>query len=133
MSTVSPDSVHVQYRPKGFVHLCSNFSFVLVCVAVLAAAVSAPVVRRGDGAEYVLATESLYYDHDLVYDERVDLARPGLHRPAGLADIPAGLFVLKGTDGRSRYGLHSFYYPLAAVPFFALFGHIGFLVLGKLL
>lgn len=103
----------------------------LVLLFLVAAALATPVDRKGDASEYILTTESLYFDHDLVVANKVDIFRHLLLRPQRM-DTPAGLTRMPGTDGVERFGLHSFYYPLAVVPFYALFGYAGFHVLNAL-
>lgn len=81
--------------------------------------------RIGDSSEYMMTTESIIYDHDLVYDKAVDLKRT-LERKLVTFDTPAGLYLIKHTrDGKIRFGLHSFYYPLSAAPFYLLFSIFG--------
>jgi hypothetical protein len=99
---------------------------------LIAAALTVPVDRKGDASEYILATESLYYDRDLIVDNRVDIFRHLMQRPQHM-DTPAGLTRITGPDGLERYGLHSFYYPLTALPFYALFGYRGFYLLNAAL
>jgi len=107
------------------------FPFVLLCVAVLAFALLAPMLRYGDAADYVFFTESLLYDHDLVYTPG-DLARHLTLKPP-FFDSPAGLHVRQGRDGRQYLGAHhSFYYSLAALPFYAVFGYRGFFLFNAL-
>jgi hypothetical protein len=65
--------------------------------------------RKGDGSEYILATESLLYDRDLTIDNKVDIFRHLMQRPQRM-DSPAGPHAHRVPDGRERYGLHSFYY-----------------------
>jgi len=72
-----------------------------------------------------MTTESIIYDHDLVYDKAVDLKRT-LERKPVTFDTPGGLQPMKHTrDGKVRFGLHSFYYPLAAAPFYLAFSVFG--------
>ncbi|HEY3821310.1 MAG TPA: hypothetical protein VGL81_29290 [Polyangiaceae bacterium] len=110
----------------------ANLALAAIALFLLAAAVSVPVDRKGDGSEYILATESLYYDHDLVIDNTVDIFRHIDIRPQWM-DTPAGLTRMQGTDGVERYGLHSFYYPVLCLPFYAAFGYHGFYILNALL
>jgi hypothetical protein len=110
----------------------ANLVLAAIALFLVSAAVTVPVDRKGDGSEYILATESLYYDHDLIVDNRVDIFRHIEMRPPWM-DTPAGLTRMQGRDGKERYGLHSFYYPLVCVPFYALFGYHGFYILNALL
>src|SRR5262245_14102249 len=106
----------------------THWCLVLVGLFMLAVALVGPIERKGDSSEYILTTESLYYDHDLIFDPAVDVRRNAMMRPEGLLDIPGGLAGMNGTDGKTRYGLHSFYYSLAVIPFYALLGYRAFLV-----
>ncbi len=97
-------------------------------LALLAFALLAPVRRLGDASDYAMATESLLYDHDLRYTPG-DLARNLMRKPLGF-DSPAGLHVRRGRNGAMYLGAHhSFYYSLAAVPLYAVFGYRGFFLL----
>jgi hypothetical protein len=109
-----------------------NQLLLLVGLFLVCAAAIAPIQRKGDASEYILATESIVHDFDLVYSDEVDLRRHAMSRPEGLLDVPAGLTTLRGTDRRLRFGLHSFYYPAAAAPFYAVFGYRGFFLLNAL-
>jgi len=108
-----------------------HLALVAIWVFLLAAALSVPVDRKGDGSEYILATESLIYDRDLTIQSEVDIFRHLMQRPQRM-DSPAGLTRIVCPDGRERYGLHSFYYPVLALPFYALFGYQGFYLLNAL-
>jgi hypothetical protein len=97
----------------------------LFCAGVLAFCAIAPLMRLGDASDYILTTESLWFDHDLKLTE-ADLARHALRKPVWF-DSPRGLETVAGRDGNRYLGLwHSFYYPLFAVPFYAVFGYRGF-------
>lgn len=99
--------------------------------ALLAFALMAPIRRLGDAADYVMATESLYYDHDLLYTAQ-DLARHLRLKPIDF-DSPAGLHTRLGPGGKQYLGAHhSFYYSLAALPFYAAFGYRGFFLFNAL-
>ena len=108
-----------------------NLVLAAIALFLVAAAVTVPVDRKGDGSEYILTTESLYYDHDLVLDNTVDIFRHIEMRPQWM-DTPAGLPRMQGTDGVERFGLHSFYYPVLCLPFYAALGYHGFYVLNAL-
>ncbi len=41
----------------------------LLLTGILASTLTVPVDRKGDASEYILATESLYYDRDLVFSQ----------------------------------------------------------------
>jgi hypothetical protein len=73
-----------------------------------------------------MMTSSLLHDGDLAY-EREDLARLEAHP---FRDAPAAMFLVKTGHGY-RYG-KPFLYPVLAVPFVALLGERGFLVLNLL-
>jgi hypothetical protein len=80
-----------------------------------------PPRRLGDASTYVLMVDSLWADGDLTYEPR-DLARA---RALQVDDLPAGLFLLKGPSGYTY--AKPITYPLAALPWYALFGVRGLL------
>jgi hypothetical protein len=103
------------------------YPFVLLCAAVLAFVLLAPMARYGDASDYVFFAESLWYDQDLRHTPE-DLARHLQIKPP-FFDSPAGLHTREGRGGREYYGAHhSFYYSLAALPFYGLLGYRGFFV-----
>ncbi len=76
-----------------------------------------------DEPAYVMMTQSIWHDHDLSYDHR-DLERAYRIWDQG----PNGLILSTPDDGKTlRYG-KPFIYPLAAVPFYAVFGVPGMVV-----
>lgn len=81
-----------------------------------------------DEASYVLATESLWHDHDLAYHEP-DLARGYQIWDQG----PYGMVLFTIDGGKSMYFGKPLPYSLAAIPFDVVFGVQGFLVLNMLL
>jgi len=121
----------LQARARAWLREPIHLVLVAIWVFLLAAALTVPVDRKGDGSEYILATESLLYDRDLTIDNKVDIFRHLMQRPQRM-DTPAGLTRIVCPDGRERYGLHSFYYPLVALPFYAIFGYQGFYLLNAL-
>jgi hypothetical protein len=107
------------------------FPLVLLGAALLAYALLAPMLRYGDASDYVLFTESLLYDRDLRYTPE-DLARHLEGKPP-FFDSPAGLHTQLGRGGQEYLGAHhSFYYSLAVLPFFAVFGYRGFFLFNAL-
>jgi hypothetical protein len=74
----------------------------------------------GDEATSVMIVQSLWHDHDLAWRE------PDLARAARIWDGgPAGLTLFTNDGGKTlRYG-RPVAYPLAALPFYALFGQRG--------
>jgi hypothetical protein len=80
-----------------------------------------------DESTYFSIMQSLAYDHDLQY-ERADIIRIREHFWGG----PTGIFLKKSRDGRLFYA-KSFVYPLAAAPFFRLFGTHGILLANGLM
>ncbi|HEY2934275.1 MAG TPA: glycosyltransferase family 87 protein [Acidobacteriota bacterium] len=116
----------VNALPDLFTGIRSEYlPFLLLCAAVLALCLVSPLWRLGDSSDYILTTESLWYDHDLEYSGG-DLARHLKLKPPTL-DTPAGLETPTGKDGKKYLGMwHSFYYSLAAVPFYLLFRYRGF-------
>ncbi len=110
---------------RGWERRLEYAPFLLLSTAVLAFCLAMPLLRVGDAADYILGTESLWYDHDLRYT-REDLLRHLDLKPAGF-DSPAGLHTAVGRDGAVWLGAHhSFYYSVAALPFYAAFGYRGF-------
>jgi hypothetical protein len=79
-------------------------------------------------ASYLPLVESLWHDHDLRF-ERADLAR-GLERWTG---GPRGVALTASEAGGTAYYARPLAYPLAALPFYALFGERGLLLLNALL
>jgi hypothetical protein len=80
------------------------------------AGIRAPL-PTGDEATSVMIVQSLWHDHDLAYRE-ADLTRAGRIWDGG----PAGLTLFTDDGGKTlRYG-RPLAYPLAALPFYALFG-----------
>jgi hypothetical protein len=78
--------------------------------------------RLADASSFVLMTDSLLHDGDLRYERR-DLARA---RALRFDDVPAGLMLVKDANGDYAYGKPALY-PVAALPWYALFGVRGFL------
>lgn len=87
-----------------------------------------PPGPRGDEATYVLMVQSLWHDHDLAYDQR-DLLRGYQVWNRG----PSGLTLFTPDGGRSMYFGEPFAYALAALPFYALLGVQGVVVLNMAL
>lgn len=90
-----------------------------------------PLRQRGgffsDEASYFSITQSLVHDFDLKYTPQ-DSKRITKDFPAG----PVGLHLKRAEDGEIYYA-KSFAYPMAAAPFFALFGVRGFLLFNGLM
>ena len=80
----------------------------------------------GDKTEYCITTESLIYDRDLIYTPGVDLERHLAYKPHTIDYAPGQIYLIENTrDGKVRLGGHSFYYPLANIPFYLLFSIFG--------
>lgn len=76
-----------------------------------------------DEPAYVMMTQSIWHDHDLAFDRR-DLDRAYRIWDQG----PNGLVLVTNDGGKTmRYG-KPFIYPLAAVPFYAVFGVQGMVI-----
>jgi len=107
-----------------------NF-FLFALVFVLAFSVATHLSKRrgflSDESSYFSIIQSLAHDGDLEYNRR-DIQRIRRHFYTG----PLGLFLKKGPDGRLFYA-KSFAYPLAAAPFFRLFGQSGLLLFNGLM
>ena len=104
-------------RPRPVLLLCP--ALLLLALAWSLAGVRAPL-PTGDEATSVMIVQSLWHDHDLAYREP-DLARAGRLWDGG----PAGLTLFTDDGGKTlRYG-RPVAYPLAALPFYALFGARG--------
>ncbi len=102
----------------------------LVCLALLLLALAWGLAGRrgplpaGDEATSVLMVQSLWHDHDLTYGQ-ADLDRA----EALWAGGPAGLTLFTNDGGKTpRYG-QPIAYPLAALPFYAVFGVRGIALL----
>ena len=77
----------------------------------------------GDEPAYVLMTESLWHDRDLVFDHR-DLLRGYRLWDQG----PNGVILFTADGGKSMFYGKPYIYSLAALPFYGLFGVQGLLV-----
>ncbi len=102
----------------------------LLCVTVLLLGLSWSLYKVhfppgpiGDEPAYVMMTQSLWHDHDLAYDHR-DLLRAYQAWDQG----PNGVILFTRDGGKSMYYGKPYVYPLAAVPFYALFGVQGLVV-----
>src|SRR5579862_2908577 len=130
-SSVAPSGLHGSSAPGSAPRWLEHLPLLWIGLALLAFALTAPIRRLGDAADYVMATESLLYDHDLRYTPE-DLARHLRLKPIDF-DSPAGLHTRPGRGGKQYLGAHhSFYYSLAALPFYAAFGYRGFLLFNAL-
>lgn len=98
-----------------------------VLAAGLLAGAMAPKWRLADASSYAMMADSLWHDCDVRFTPQ-DLRRA---REMGFADLPAGLFLNR--NGGQYYYSKALLYPLVAVPFYALLGVRGFLVLNGLL
>ncbi len=106
----------------------------LVCLALLLLALAWGLAGRrgplpvGDEATPVMMVQSLWHDHDLTY-RQADLDRA----QALWGDGPAGLTLFTNDGGKTlRYG-RPLAYPLAALPFYAVFGVRGIALLNMAL
>jgi hypothetical protein len=94
-------------------------ALLLLALAGVLAGLRSPL-PAGDEATSVMIVQSLWHDHDLAYHE-TDLARAERIWDGG----PAGLTLFTSDGGRTlRYG-RPLAYPLAVLPFYALFGLTG--------
>ncbi|MFL6195742.1 MAG: hypothetical protein ACJ75H_16310 [Thermoanaerobaculia bacterium] len=102
-------------------------ALLLLALAFSLAGMRSPL-PTGDEATHVMMVQSLWHDHDLSY-EREDLERAARIWDGG----PAGLTLFSGDGGKTlRYG-RPLAYPLAALPFYALFGVRGIALLNMAL
>ena len=91
-------------------------ALLLLALAWSLAGIRSPL-PSGDEATSVMIVQSLWHDHDLAYRE-ADLARASRIWDGG----PAGLTLFTDDGGKTlRYG-EPLAYPLAALPFYGLFG-----------
>ena len=109
-----------------------NFFIVfLLFIIFFSFATDLPKTKKGgffsDESTYFSILQSLAHDGDLEYS-RADIVRIKESFWVG----PMGLFLKKGRDGRLYYA-KSFIYPLAAAPFFRLFGTHGILLANGLM
>lgn len=109
-----------------------KFFFVLLFVFIIFFTLNTnlPLRQQGgffsDEASYYSITQSLVHDFDLKYTPQ-DCRRILAEFPAG----PVGLHLKRTPDG--IYYAKSFAYPLAAAPFYAVFGVRGFLLFNGLM
>lgn len=107
------------------------FVFFLLFVVFFSFGTDLAKTKRGgffsDESSYFSILQSLAFDGDLEYS-RADIVRIRESFFAG----PMGLFLKKAPDGRLVYA-KSFMYPLAAAPFFRLFGDHGLLLFNGLM
>jgi hypothetical protein len=130
-NSVAPSGLHSSSAPASAPRWLEHLPLLWIGLALLAFALTAPIRRLGDAADYVMATESLLYDHDLRYTTE-DLARHLRLKPIDF-DSPAGLHTRPGPGGEQYLGAHhSFYYSIAALPFYAAFGYRGFFLFNAL-
>jgi hypothetical protein len=101
-----------------------------VCLSLLLLGLAATIYKVhfppgpiADEPAYVMMAQSLWHDHDLSYDRR-DLDRAYRIWDQG----PNGLILSTRDGGKTlRYG-KPFVYPLASVPFYAVFGVQGLVI-----
>jgi len=102
------------------------FILFLLFIIFFSFATDLPKPKKGgffsDESTYFSIMQSLAFDGDLEYT-RADIVRIRENFWIG----PMGVFLKKGRDGRLFYA-KSFIYPLAAAPFFRLFGTHGILL-----
>ena len=103
----------------------------VIFLIAIVPAIFRDVERFGDSSDYVMMGSSIAYDADLLYSEE-DLFRIQRMKPPE-TDFPAGMFLIRDDTGRLLVGGHSFYYSLAAAPFFRIFGIRGFQIFNSLL
>ncbi len=107
------------------------FAMFLLFIIFFSFGTDLPQVRKGgflsDESTYYAIIQSLAHDGDLKYT-RDDIVRIKKVFWVG----PMGLFLKKGKNGQLYYA-KSFIYPLAAVPFFRLFGVHGILLANGLM
>ncbi len=101
-------------RSRALIALCP--ALLLLGLAWTLAGLRAPL-PTGDEATSVLLVQSLWHDHDAAFRE-ADLARAAKIWDGG----PAGLTLFTNDGGKTlRYG-RPLAYPVAALPFYAVFG-----------
>ncbi len=101
-------------RPRALLILCPVLLLLAGAWTLAGLRASLPA---GDEATSVMIVQSLWHDHDLTY-RQADLDRAERIWEGG----PAGLTLFTDDGGRTlRYG-GPLAYPLAALPFYALFG-----------
>jgi hypothetical protein len=107
------------------------FILLLLFIIFFAFATDLPKTRKGgffsDESTYFSILQSLAFDGDLEYS-RADIVRIREVFWVG----PMGVFLKKGQNGRLYYA-KSFIYPLAAAPFYRLFGTHGILLANGLM
>jgi hypothetical protein len=114
--------------PKAIRNFFVLFLLFIVCFSF---ATDLAKAKRGgffsDESTYFAITQSLAFDRDLQYT-KADIVRIRKEFWVG----PMGLFLRKAKDGRLFYA-KSFIYPLAAAPFYRLFGTHGILLASGLM
>ncbi len=109
----------------------NSFLLLLLFIVFFSFATDLAKIQRGgffsDESTYFSIMQSLAHDGDLEYD-RADIIRIRRYFWGG----PNGIFLTKAADGRLFYA-KSFVYPLAAAPFFRLFGTHGILLANGLM
>jgi len=104
------------------------FGLTIILVTLLALSFTAPVHRWGDGSTYYMMIDSIASDGDIKYEKK-DIDRAFANQ---FDDLPAGLFLVKDSEGNFYYG-KEYTYALFASPFFKLFGKNGILVFNSVM
>lgn len=118
--------IAVPQRPRLLTVVC--VSLVLVGLAATLYKVHFPPGPVADEATYVMMTQSLWHDHDLRYERR-DLERAYDVWDQG----PYGVILSSPDSGETIHYSKPYLYSLAALPFYAVFGVQGLLILNMVL
>lgn len=97
--------------------------FAIILILLLSFSYTSPVHRWGDASTYYMQIDSITHDFDIKYDLR-DIERV---LGAGFDDAPAGLHLVKNSEGELYYG-KEYTYALFASLFYRVLGINGILV-----
>lgn len=97
--------------------------FTIILILLLSLSYTSPVHRWGDASTYYMQIDSITHDFDIKY-ELQDVERV---LAAGFDDVPAGLHLVKNSEGELYYG-KEFTYALFASLFYRVLGINGILV-----
>lgn len=91
---------------------------ILIFIGIFGAILSSTPIRKGDATEYVLTTESLFFEHNIEYTAEKYFRHLTL-KPASMDGV--GYVRNKGLDGKEYLTQHPLYYSLSSVPLYGLF------------
>lgn len=96
----------------------SDYVFlILIFTGILGAILSSTPIRKGDGTEYMLATETIFFDKGIEYNDKV--FNRHLNLRAGSLDA-VGFMFNKGKNNNYYLTQHPLYYSAFSVPLYGL-------------